>query len=102
MMPTVAPLVDALRRAGESDPECQRVWRRLSDRRAANMRLFVADLGAAGGLRTDLRPAELADVVWSLGGPEHYLLLRSRGWGRRRYARHLRDTWTRLLLANGG
>lgn len=101
MMPTIAPLVDALRGAGEGDPECHRAWKRLSDRRAANMRLFVADLQAAGGVRTDLRAADLADVVWSLGGPEHYLLLRSRGWGPRRYARHLRDAWTRLLLANG-
>jgi AcrR family transcriptional regulator len=100
-MPAVAPLVDALRRAGEGDPECHTAWKRLSDRRAANMRLFVADLTAAGGVRTDQRATELADVVWSLGGPEHYLLLRSRGWGPRRYVRHLQDAWTRLLLANG-
>jgi hypothetical protein len=97
-MPAVAPLVEALRRAGETDPECRGVWQRLVDRRAANMRLFVADLRAAGGVRGDLRPSELADVVWATNSPEYFLLLRSRGWSARRYARHLDDAWRRLLL----
>jgi AcrR family transcriptional regulator len=98
LMPAVAPLVEALRRAGETDPGCRRVWQRLVDRRAANMRLFVADLRAAGGVRADLRPAELADVVWAMNSPEYFLLLRSRGWSARRYARHLDDAWRRWLL----
>ncbi|SER81145.1 transcriptional regulator, TetR family [Pedococcus cremeus] len=98
LMPAVAPLVEALRRAGETDPGCCRVWQHLVDRRAANMRLFVADLRAAGGVRTDLRPSELADVVWAMNSPEYFLLLRSRGWSARRYARHLDDAWRRLLL----
>jgi hypothetical protein len=49
-------------------------------------------------VRADLRPAELADVVWAMNSPEYFLLLRSRGWGARRYARHLDDAWRRLLL----
>lgn len=98
LMPTVAPLVDALRRAGESDPQCRAAWEGLVGRRAANMRLFVDDLRVAGGLRADVSPNELADVVWSMNGPEHFLLLRSRGWSARRYARHLQDAWRRLLL----
>lgn len=98
LMPTIAPLVDALRRAGESDAGCREAWQRLVDRRAANMRTFVKDLRAAGGVRTDLRPAELADVVWSMNSPEYFLLLRSRGWSAPRYARHLDDAWRRLLL----
>ena len=99
-MPAVAPLVDALRRAGEGDAQCRRVAERLSERRAANMRLFIADLASAGGVRTDLRAADLADIVWSMNSPEYYLLLRSRGWGPRRYARFLEDAWCRLLLKN--
>ena len=98
LMPAVAPLVEALRRAGETDQECREAWRRLVGRRAANMRLFVADLRAAGGVRGDLRPSELADVVWAMNSPEYFLLLRSRGWSARRYARHLDDAWRRLLL----
>lgn len=98
LMPTIAPLVDALRRAGERDPGCREAWQRLVDRRASNMRTFVHDLRAAGGVRTDLRPANLADVVWSMNSPEYFLLLRSRGWSARRYARHLDDAWRRLLL----
>lgn len=98
LMPAVAPLVEALRRAGETDRECREAWQRLVDRRAANMRFFVADLRAAGGVRDDLRPSELADVVWAMNSPEYFLLLRSRGWSARRYARHLDDAWRRLLL----
>jgi AcrR family transcriptional regulator len=98
LMPAVAPLVEALRRAGETDPECRGVWQRLVDRRAANMRLFIADIRAAGGVRADLRPSELADVVWAMNSPEYFLLLRSRGWSAWRYARHLDDAWRRLLL----
>lgn len=98
LMPAVAPLVEALRRAGETDRECREAWQRLVDRRAANMSFFVADLRAAGGVRDDLRPSELADVVWAMNSPEYFLLLRSRGWSARRYARHLDDAWRRLLL----
>jgi AcrR family transcriptional regulator len=98
LMPAVAPLVEALRRAAGTDPQCAAAWQGLVDRRAANMRLFVADLRAAGGVRSDLRPSELADIVWAMNSPEYFLLLSSRGWGPRRYARHLHDAWRRLLL----
>ena len=98
LMPAVAPLVEALRRAGETDQECSEAWEGLVDRRAANMRLFIAELRAAGGVRSDLRPSELADVVWATNSPEYFLLLRARGWSARRYARHLDDAWRRLLL----
>jgi AcrR family transcriptional regulator len=98
LMPAVAPLVEALRRAAGADPQCAAAFQGLVDRRAANMRLFVADLRAAGGVRSDRRPSELADVVWAMNSPEYFLLLRSRGWSARRYARHLDDSWRRLLL----
>jgi len=35
-----------------------------------------------------------------MNSPEYFLLLRSRGWGPRRYARFLEDAWCRLLLKN--
>jgi AcrR family transcriptional regulator len=102
LMPRLAPLMDALRRAGETDAECALVWSRLSGRRADNMLALAAELREAGGVRDDLTDREVADVVWSTNGPEYYLLLRSRGWSDQRYAAHLADLWCRMLLTEGG
>ncbi len=98
LMPRIAPLMDALRRAGESSAEGQRAWTRLVERRAANMLLFAADLRSAGGVRGDLGDQEVADIVWSTNAPEYFLLLRSRGWTAQRYADLLADLWCRTLL----
>ena len=98
LMPQLAPLMDALRRAGETDAECARVWAGLSARRADNMLLLAADLREAGGVRSDLTDRDVADLVWSTNGPEYFLLLRSRGWTAKRYAELLADLWCRLLL----
>lgn len=98
LLPAVAPLQDALRRAGETDPRCARVSAALGERRAANMALFAADLRSTGEVRADLTDAEVADIVWSTNAVEYYLLLAGRGWSPERFARHLVDLWTRLLL----
>ena len=99
VIPATAPLLTALREGALSDPGCARVLEHLEDRRAANMRLFAADLRSAGGLRRDLGDDEVADIVWSTNSVEYYSLLRSRGWSAERYAEHLRDLWTRVLLS---
>jgi AcrR family transcriptional regulator len=98
LIPRLAPLMDALRRAGEADEGCAQAWARLSERRASNMMLFAADLRSTGHLRADLTDREVADIVWSTNGPEYWLLLRSRGWSAKRYARLLDDLWCHLLL----
>ena len=98
LMPRTAPLIDALRRAGDADEKCAQAWDRLVERRAANMLLFAADLRSTGHLRADLTDREVADIVWSTNGPEYWLLLDSRGWSAQRYAAHLDDLWCRMLL----
>lgn len=99
MQARLAPLVLAVRDASATEPEAREVWRRLSDRRAANMRSFVADLQAAGGLRDGLSIEEAADTVWATNSSEMYLLVTvDRGWSPDRYERWLADTWNRLLL----
>jgi AcrR family transcriptional regulator len=98
LMPDVAPLLLALRDAGTNDPECERVWSQLVERRAANMLLFAADLRATGEARVDLDDQTVADVVWATNSPEYFTLLRSRGWSSERYAAHLADLWCRHLL----
>ena len=71
----------------------------ISARRAANMRLFVADLRATGELRADLTDDDAADLVWSLNSPEWFGLVTSRGRSPEQYAALLADVLLRTLLA---
>jgi AcrR family transcriptional regulator len=96
----LAPVHRALAEAAVSDPACAALRAEISGRRAANMRLFAADLRVTGELRPDLSDDEVADVVWSMNSAEyHALLVGERGWSTERFQRFLTDAWTRLLLA---
>ena len=99
LVPQIAPLEDALRRAAESDAECAGVWARLLERRSANMVLFAVELRGTGELRTDLSDREVADIVGSTSAVDYHLFLARRGWSPRDYERLLVDLWTRLLLS---
>src|SRR5919106_1260148 len=63
------------------DPEVQ-AWSAEGDRRRRDgQRRLVSGWHAAGALRPDLRRSEAADVLYTLTGPEVYLLLvRKLGW----------------------
>ncbi len=98
VLPRTVPLLDALREAGLTDPECRNVYESIGERRAANMRTFAADLRDTGDVREDLDDDEIADVVWAMNGPDFYLLMRSRGRTPEQYATLLRDIWTRAFL----
>lgn len=100
LLPRTVPLLDSLRVAGQSDPACREVYRTVSERRAANMRLFAADLRSTGEVREDLDDDDVADLVWSMNGPDYYLLMRSRGRTPEQYAAVVREVWTRTLLRN--
>jgi AcrR family transcriptional regulator len=95
----LAPLLLALREASSTDPEAERVWKEISDRRAANMRSLVGHLRDAGGIRSGLSVDEAADVVWATNSPELFVMLtRERGWSPDKYEQWLGDAWCRLLL----
>jgi AcrR family transcriptional regulator len=95
----LAPVQLALAEAALTDPECAALRSEINARRAANMRLFAADLRAAGGLRDDLTDDQVADIVWSMNAPEYRaLLVGERGWSGDRFGTWLADAWTRLLL----
>ena len=82
-----------------TNPSWRRCGTEIAERRAANMRLFVADLATVHPLRLDAD--EAADIVWATNAAELYQLLVSRrGWTPQRYERFLTDTWHRLLLAD--
>ena len=93
----LAPVLSIIQQAAE--PELAVLWGQIADRRAANMRLFAADLAAVASLRVD--PDDAADIIWATNAPELYkLLVSQRGWSPERYEHFLADTWRRLLLAD--
>jgi AcrR family transcriptional regulator len=95
----LAPVHRALAEAAITDPECAALRSEISARRAANMRLFAADLRATGELRPDLTDDEVADIVWSMNAAEYRaLLVGERGWTAERFGSWLADAWTRILL----
>lgn len=98
LLPHTTPLLDALRAAAATDDDCRSVWRELAERRASNMRLLAADLRSTGELREDLGDADVADLVWSMNGPEYFGLVTSRGRTPEEYAALLADVLTRTLL----
>lgn len=93
----LAPLVAVIAQAGPAEPQLAELWREIAERRAANMRRFVAELAAAEPLRVSLQDA--ADIVWATNAPEFYqLVVGQRGWSPERYEQFLADSWRRLLL----
>ncbi len=97
----MAPIHRALREAAATDPDCATLREQISARRAANMRLFAADLHSTGALRADRSDDEVADILWSMNAAEYYALLVSeRGWSPARFQRWLTDAWTRALLVD--
>jgi len=95
----LAPVLAIIQQAAAAEPELARLWAQIAERRAANMRRFVADLAAVHPLRLDPGPA--VDIVWATNATEMYqLLVGQRGWTPQRYERFLTDTWHRLLLAD--
>jgi AcrR family transcriptional regulator len=98
MAPRLALVLGIIQQAAQAEPELARLWNQIAERRAANMRLFVADLASVHPLRLD--HDEAADIVWATNAAELYqLLVSQRGWSPDRYERFLADTWARLLLA---
>jgi AcrR family transcriptional regulator len=97
--PRLAPLFGALQAAAPLDSDLNALWREISQRRAANMRVLAENIALTGALRTDLTIPMAADIIWSLGSPEYYLLLvAQRCWSLAEFERWLGDAWTRLLL----
>ena len=97
--PRLALVLAIIQQAARDEPELARLWDQIAERRAANMRRFVADLAAVHPLRLD--PGQAADIVWATNATELYqLLVGQRGWTPQRYERFLADTWHRLLLAD--
>ena len=95
--PRLALVLAIIQQAAHTEPELAALWDEIAERRAGNMRRFVADLATVTPLRID--PSDAADIVWATNAAELYqLLVGQRGWSPQRYERFLTDTWHRLLL----
>ena len=95
--PRLALILPIIQQAAPTEPDLAALWHEIAERRAANMRLFVADLATVAPLRLD--PSQAADIVWATNAAEFYqLLVGQRGWSPQQYQRFLTDTWRRLLL----
>jgi AcrR family transcriptional regulator len=95
----LAPVLLCLWEAAKTDVECRGLWSEIAERRSRNMRDFAAELRRTGAVRADLTDSEVADIIWSLNGPEHYaLLVGERHWPADRFASWLAEAWARLLL----
>ena len=90
-----------LQTAADLDPGLSALWREISKRRAANMKLFAQDLIETGEVRDDLSLSQVADIIWSMNSLEFYfLLVDQRGWNAREFEAWLADAWKHLLLKN--
>jgi AcrR family transcriptional regulator len=97
--PRIAPLFQVLQAAAPLEPELDALWQEISQRRAANMRLFAMNLAETGRLRTGLSVPMAADIIWSMNSPEFFVLLTAqRGWSPEEFGHWLADAWIRLLL----
>ena len=95
----LAPLMMVVREASGDAPEIAELWHEISERRAANMRMFAEDLCAAGEVRPELGVEAIEDFVWATNSPEFYsLLVTERGWTPETFADWLAETWQRLFL----
>jgi AcrR family transcriptional regulator len=92
-----APLVAVVAGAARAEPDLAELLATLHGTRRRNLATLVDALAANGPLRLEREQA--LDTVWALTSPELYqLLVRVRGWSRRRYTAWLSDSLAALLL----
>ncbi len=85
--------------AAASDPDAAKVWETLQAERLKGMRMFAADLAAAGHLRDGVSVNEACDVLWTYNSAELYrLLVIERRWSAKRYGRWVAQALIAALL----
>jgi AcrR family transcriptional regulator len=99
VLPRTVPIMQALRDAGATDPQCAAQHEAGTAPLAANMRLLVAYLRATGELSVENSDEDADDLVWSLNSPEWFGLVTSRGRTPEQYAALLADVVVHTRLA---
>jgi AcrR family transcriptional regulator len=91
----ITPLFALLTQAG---PDVGEVLELGEQERLTGVTAFVTHLDETGALRPDADPAQVADAVWALAGPQLYTQLTAgRGWSADTYEKWLADTLTATL-----
>ncbi|MFI6466697.1 TetR/AcrR family transcriptional regulator [Streptomyces sp. NPDC050528] len=91
----ITPLFALLTQAG---PDVGEVLETGEQERLTGVTAFVTHLDETGALRPDADPAQVADAVWALAGPQLYTQLTAgRGWSADTYEQWLADTLTATL-----
>lgn len=92
-----APLIAFATAAARAEPEVADLLGTLHANRFDNFRILVDALATNGPLR--LKRDAATETVWALASPDlHQLLVRQRGWSRRRYTTWLVQSLEALLL----
>jgi AcrR family transcriptional regulator len=95
----VAVVSEIMADAAKTEPDFDRVLRKLNKQRLEHMTLAVEQVAANGPFRENMDEVYARDTVWTLTSPEVFLLLtRDRGWSKEQYAQWLADVLTRALL----
>jgi AcrR family transcriptional regulator len=95
-------LIELARAAADTDQAMASLLTRGAANRRADCRDFT-EHAVADGLRSDLTPAEAADVLWLYTSADLYrMLVGTAGWTHERYAAWLVGTLARALLADPG
>jgi AcrR family transcriptional regulator len=90
----IAPLLNVLHRASDTEPAVAELWRTNQEQRRALQRQLVTALRRKGGLSPKMRLGQAIDISYALLGPElFHLLVTERSWSIAEWER-----WTLRLL----
>jgi AcrR family transcriptional regulator len=77
----VAPLLNVLHRASDTDPAVAELWRTNQEQRRALQRRLIIALHRKGGLPPRMRLGHAVDISYAVLGPElFHVLVTERGW----------------------
>jgi AcrR family transcriptional regulator len=95
-----APIYEVLRGAASADPQIASLLERNKAQRFAGQRELLRVLAEGFPLRDGLAVKTAVDILFAIGSPETYRLLRvDRGWSADRFEDWYADALTRLLFA---
>lgn len=95
----LAQLNEVVREAAASDAEARELFDTRYAERRRGADTIVRHVKERGGLREDVDPKELAEIVWLLNDPYTYFMLVVRsGWTKERYEQWLFESLATTLL----
>lgn len=95
----VAPLLNVLHQASDTDPAVAQLWRTNQEQRRAVQRKLMIALRRKGGIPPGMRLGQAVDISYAVLGPElFHLLVTERGWSIAEWERWTLGVLRRELL----